>query len=60
MAVLAVPVHPICICDCGQCEAVYGDQRQRYRRRRCQATTWERLMLSSSVHGLGRGNRRGS
>ena len=63
MALLPVPVHPICIRNRGQCEVVHGAQRQRYRGRcptgnpGCWASTRERLALSSAVPGLGGGCR---
>lgn len=64
MAVFPVPVHPIYICNCGECEVVHGGQWQQHSGRQrpgenpeCTTPTRECLMLSSAVPGLGGGCR---
>ncbi len=63
MAVLPVPVHPSCICNCGECEVVHGGQWQWCSGRHPganpgrTASTRECLMLSAAVLGLGGGCR---
>ncbi|KAI3361199.1 hypothetical protein L3Q82_013400, partial [Scortum barcoo] len=61
VAVLPVPVHPISICNSGECEAVHGGQWQQCSGRcpgessECTTPTRECLVLSAAVPGLGGG-----
>ena len=62
MAVLPVPVYPICIFNSGECEIVYGRHWQPFHGHpggnpRCRIPTRERLVLSSTMSGLGGGYR---